>query len=109
MQFIDLSYNNLSGISTIFDTLNLTELDISFNILSEPLPGSLANMTSLERLNLCSNFLSGPLPTFSSNLQSLNLFNNSFQGLKNLKFKAQFQVRLTAYLLYPIWIFHSIS
>ncbi|VAI62638.1 unnamed protein product [Triticum turgidum subsp. durum] len=62
LQFLDLSYNNLSGIGDI--------------------PASLANASSMEFLYLGNNLLSGVVPSFSSmtNLQVLMLYSNQLEA-----------------------------
>ena len=50
---------------------NVTELYLSGNQLSGPLPAALGNLSQLEFLNLDTNQLSGPLPAALGNLSQL--------------------------------------
>ncbi len=68
---------------TVDDDGRVTELNLSGNGLTGPIPPELGNVTSLEILNLRSNALMGPIPTELGNvtsLRELNLSNNGLTG-----------------------------
>ena len=61
---------------------NVTELALSSNNLSGPLPAALGSLTSLTTLDLSDNQLSGTIPDLSSltSLTTLNLRDNQLSG-----------------------------
>ncbi|KAM7471930.1 hypothetical protein LguiA_010113 [Lonicera macranthoides] len=73
--FISPSFSNLA---------RLSQLNLSHNCLSGPLPDSFfASFPTLQIIDLSFNSLSGPLPisdTLPSTLQALDLSSNSFNG-----------------------------
>ncbi|KAJ8533568.1 hypothetical protein K7X08_006892 [Anisodus acutangulus] len=81
LQFIDLSYNNLTGSipTTIGNTKNLSELFMQSNMLSGTLPPEISTTSNLVKIDLSNNLLSGPIPSEIGNLKKLNLF--FLQGL----------------------------
>ena len=68
---------------TVDDDGRVTELNLSNNGLTGPIPPELGNLTSLRKLNLSSNGLTGPIPPELGNLTrltTLNLGNNDPHG-----------------------------
>jgi Leucine-rich repeat (LRR) protein/tRNA A-37 threonylcarbamoyl transferase component Bud32 len=84
---LNLSFNLLTGpIPSQIGTLSrLTHLNLSMNFLSGNLPLSLTNLTSLSLLYMGNNLISGVLdPSLFSNwtrLENLELQNNNFTGV----------------------------
>lgn len=82
---LDLSSNNLTGPlpDATGDLTQLTRLDLFDNNLSGPLPASVGNLSALSTLIASGNGLSGPLPDTLgalAGLQILVLNNNAFSG-----------------------------
>ncbi|XP_031496547.1 receptor like protein 26-like [Nymphaea colorata] len=82
---IDLSTNRLSGpIPESFSELQgLTTLKLGDNLLIDPIPSGLLNLPSLKTVALSNNKLTGSLSQFtnpSSLLEILDLINNSLSG-----------------------------
>ncbi|CAN7096919.1 unnamed protein product, partial [Brassica rapa subsp. narinosa] len=84
---LNLAYNQISsapkGYLEICALLNLRELDLSFNALTNT-PYCLANLSRLRTLELSENQISGDLSSFvpglPSTLEYLSLFDNDFNG-----------------------------
>ncbi|KAL4196038.1 hypothetical protein AMTRI_Chr04g181340 [Amborella trichopoda] len=85
LQFLDLSYNNISGPIWSENSCNaLLYLDLSKNTLSGEIPSSLSDCYNLNTLNLSFNGLSGGIPvSFKgfTKLQSLDLSQNHLNGI----------------------------
>ncbi|XP_058071873.1 probable LRR receptor-like serine/threonine-protein kinase At1g56140 isoform X7 [Magnolia sinica] len=78
------SGSQLTKIPNFIGNWNLTDLDVSNNSMTGPLPAFIANMTSMLSLDVSENYMTGPLPAFIGNLTSLtsldissNNFNDS--------------------------------
>ena len=72
LQHLDLSLNQLNGISTsIGNLLNLRFLDVSHNQLSGDIPLSIGDLVNLEHLGLNINQWSGYIPSSLGNLVHL--------------------------------------
>ena len=64
-------------------SVEIVEIDLSFNNLTGKLPNEISDLTSLRVLNLAFNKLEGELPktlTDLTNLETLQLFSNNFSG-----------------------------
>lgn len=92
---LDLSNNNIQNSIPYQLPPNITYLNLAGNALSDQLPYSISEITSLNYLNISHNLLSGQIPDFFSklfNVSTLDLsFNNfaqdlpsSFSSLSNL-------------------------
>ncbi|XP_076906573.1 uncharacterized protein LOC143562730 [Bidens hawaiensis] len=85
---INLSFKNLSGYlilpNHVFNQLTeLTDLNISHNSFSGPLPVQIFNLTNLKSLDISHNNFSGVFPLEHLNLHKLEVldaFSNSFTG-----------------------------
>ncbi|MDF2728448.1 MAG: hypothetical protein K0T01_234 [Acidimicrobiia bacterium] len=63
---IDLSNNRLGGFSTVFTQIfTLTELDLSFNLMTGEIPNAIINLPQLEALDISNNRLQdNAIPNF---------------------------------------------
>ena len=78
----DLPINTWHGVATNEDG-HVTQLDLSGNNLSGPLPPEIGDLIHLERLRLFKNTLSGPIPPEIGKLakvRNLALSSNEFEG-----------------------------
>ncbi|KAJ4957756.1 hypothetical protein NE237_024867 [Protea cynaroides] len=80
--FVDLGSNQFEGRIPVWS--NVTDLYLSNNSFSGPIPSNISRMTSrLKGLDLSSNFLNGSIPPSIGKLQDLNwlvLSNNQLSG-----------------------------
>ncbi|KAJ0082782.1 hypothetical protein Patl1_11669 [Pistacia atlantica] len=79
LQRLQLSNCRISGKLPAKQLLNLTNLSVlmmDFNFFASPIPGELANLTSLSRLYLTKSHLQGPIP-YLPQLTKLDVGNNS--------------------------------
>jgi hypothetical protein len=60
----------------------LTELNISYNNLTGPIPPSICDLTNLQKLDLSNNNLTGDIPAALENLYFLSAFNISNNDLE---------------------------
>ncbi|KAF9688512.1 hypothetical protein SADUNF_Sadunf02G0204700 [Salix dunnii] len=82
---LDLSRNQLSGPlpPTLWDLKNLQILNLFFNNINGKIPPQIGNLKMLQTLDLNTNQLHGDLPHTISNITSLiaiNLYANNFSG-----------------------------
>ncbi|XAR65568.1 Non-specific serine/threonine protein kinase [Bertholletia excelsa] len=84
LEFLDLSMNNITGLSSDFWSLgSLNTLNLSSNLISGTLPGNIGNFALLETIDLSNNKFSGEIPediSSSVNLQVLKLGGNQFDS-----------------------------
>ncbi|KAA8521860.1 hypothetical protein F0562_012518 [Nyssa sinensis] len=77
--------NQLSGnIPPLKQSFNLTQIDLSMNSLSGPIPEDFGKLQQLETLNLFWNQLSGEIPSsigLIRTLKNFRVFNNSLSGV----------------------------
>lgn len=81
---LDLSNKNLTKVDmSIFDNVNLEELNLSYNNLADALPSQIGNLKKLRILKAGSNQLTGVPAEVGqlSNLEVLDLSNNQLTGL----------------------------
>ncbi|CAL1363814.1 unnamed protein product [Linum trigynum] len=80
---LDLSYNLLSGPIPIQEgrLSNLASLDLSHNMLSGEIPSTLGSCISLESLYLGVNRLQGTIPSSLSSLRGIQLFDISTNNM----------------------------
>ncbi|XP_058071892.1 probable LRR receptor-like serine/threonine-protein kinase At1g56140 isoform X6 [Magnolia sinica] len=65
------SGSQLTKIPNFIGNWNLTDLDVSENYMTGPLPASIGDLTNLTYLDVSENYMTGPLPAFIGNLTSL--------------------------------------
>ncbi|GER28729.1 leucine-rich repeat receptor-like protein kinase family protein [Striga asiatica] len=83
LQFLDLSFNSLSGPITILGVNRLTNLVLTGNRLSGPIPESIFRLPHLSELSIDHNQLTGNIPPKISALTTLavlRLSNNKLTG-----------------------------
>jgi Leucine-rich repeat (LRR) protein len=81
---LDLSNKELTEVPIyVFDEVQLTELDLSYNQLQGSIQSQINNLTKLERLDLSNNKMTGVPAEVGqlTNLKFLNLSNNLLTGL----------------------------
>ncbi|XP_058089163.1 probable LRR receptor-like serine/threonine-protein kinase At1g56140 isoform X3 [Magnolia sinica] len=71
MKILSASGSQLTKIPNFIGNWNLTNLDVSENYMTGPLPASIGNLTNLTSLNIGSNNFTGSLPPELGNLTSL--------------------------------------
>ena len=89
------SHNMISGsCPDTFNTSKLKYLTLSSNMLSGPLPFSIANSSTLKALIMHSNRLDSSVPSFENliSCENLTLFDNSFTGSLKLPFNTSLKV-----------------
>ncbi|CAN8253147.1 unnamed protein product [Cochlearia groenlandica] len=83
LRSLDLSGNKIKSLPSDFWSLgSLESLNLSSNMISEPLPSNIGNFMSLQSLDLSFNGFSGEIPASISSLvglTTLKLGNNGFQ------------------------------
>lgn len=81
---IDLRENNLQGLSEEIGLLeHVRILTLNGNIIADPVPASIVQMTKLEELYLYENFMTGDWPEDLSTLAAMKIFriaDNAFTG-----------------------------
>jgi len=77
-----LDNNLFNGSIPQYLSKGLTTLNLSMNELSGTIPGTIANIHSLQQLSLAHNHLSGPIPAVLQNLTSLSKLDLSFNNLQ---------------------------
>ncbi|XP_062083784.1 leucine-rich repeat receptor-like serine/threonine-protein kinase BAM3 [Humulus lupulus] len=88
LNLAELQENNLSGslsenVNSSSNPVKLSQLNLSKNLLSGPLPSSISNFTSVQILLLSGNQFSGPIPPSIGQLSqvlTLDLSQNSLSG-----------------------------
>ncbi|KAG0495560.1 hypothetical protein HPP92_000251 [Vanilla planifolia] len=85
LQFLDLSMNNITGLSTDLWGLgsSLKRLNLSMNRIQGSLPNNIGNFGNMESLDLSHNGFSGEIPSNIGSMLTIRLLNlsrNSFEG-----------------------------
>ncbi|MCD9644676.1 hypothetical protein HAX54_033086 [Datura stramonium] len=83
LSHLNISHNSLTGHLEHLHYYNLESLDLKFNLLQDPLPSSICNMSSLTFLDLSHNYFSDSIPSClgsMSRLTVLDLRRNNFSG-----------------------------
>ncbi|TVU33284.1 hypothetical protein EJB05_25077, partial [Eragrostis curvula] len=84
LQYMYLYANRFTGgIGPNITAINMLELDVSTNLLTDPIPETIGNLKNLNLLYLYFNKITGPVPTsvgLLPKLEDLGLFNNMLSG-----------------------------
>ncbi|CAO2146164.1 unnamed protein product [Urochloa humidicola] len=85
MELLSIGGNKITGTipEGIGNLINLSELDMEYNMLVSTIPASLSKLKKLNKLSLSNNVLSGPIPVALGNLTKLStliLSNNGIRG-----------------------------
>ncbi|KAF3786934.1 Receptor-like protein 12 [Nymphaea thermarum] len=83
LQIIDMSFNGFTGRLPSLSASTITDIDLSTNRLSGPIPESFSELQGLTTLKLGDNLLTVPIPSGLLNLPSLKtvaLGNNKLKG-----------------------------
>ncbi|TVU33168.1 hypothetical protein EJB05_24954 [Eragrostis curvula] len=84
LQYMYLYANSFTGgIGPNITAINLLELDVSTNWLTDPIPETIGNLKNLKLLYLYFNKITGPVPAsvgLLPNLTDLRIFNNMLSG-----------------------------
>lgn len=85
-KILNLSHKNLERVDmSVFDKINLTELNVSYNLLTGALPSQIGKLKNLKILNASNNQMTGVPAEIGQldNLEMLDLSNNQLTGLPN--------------------------